>query len=220
MRQPGSRVLVVEDDAALAELLARVLREDGHEVERATPGRPPLLTSLDVEEALAHACDGAADLEERLRQCFREARPVSVGGGWHRSFALLLALSVALAPALAPALARAQDAGVPAPTTAPGRATELQEGAPAPYAGSLVDRERMGAIYAKRIAAELERDALRLSEQDARARQAAAEKERDSVKVGAGPSWGTLIGVGATALVVGLVLGVVGVVVVQDRAAR
>lgn len=123
-------------------------------------------------------------------------------------------LSVALS--LAPALARAD-----AP---PGRAVELQQcpaadgatpaaGCAVPYAGSLVDKERMGVILAKRIAAELERDALRLSEQDARARRDAAEQERDGR-----PSWGTLIGVTGAALVLGIVAGVVGVVVVQDRA--
>ena len=85
--------------------------------------------------------------------------------------------------------------------TVPGRATELQEGAPAPYTGSLVDRERMGVILAKRVAAELERDALRLEVLDARAKQAAAE-------AAGGPSWGVLIGVTATALVVGVAGGV------------
>lgn len=135
--------------------------------------------------------------------------------------ALRSALAVALSLALAvPALA--QDAG---PPPAPGRAVEIRacppyppdagECPPVPYSGSLVDRERMGAILSKRWAAEAERDALRLSEQDARARQQAAERERDS-----GVGWGVLIGVTGAALVVGVVLGVVGVVVVQDRAPK
>ena len=145
-----------------------------------------------------------------------------------RRLAGLLSVALALAPALALA-----DAGTPASipeggggqaaASPPGRAVELQQcpaadgrvpdgGCAVPYSGSLVDKERMGVILAKRIAAELECDALRLSEQDARARRDAAERERDGR-----PSWGALVGVAGAALVLGLVAGVVGVVVVQDR---
>lgn len=137
-----------------------------------------------------------------------------------------LAVILALAVAALPFSARAQDAGVEAP---PGRAVELEQcpaadgqvpdgGCSVPFKGSLVDRERMGAILAKRIAAEMERDAQRLLAQDAAAKQAAAELERDQVKAAKGPSWGVLIGVSATALVLGLVGGVVAALAIQDRA--
>lgn len=113
-----------------------------------------------------------------------------------RAIALLLALSVALAPAAA----RAQGTGAASP---PGRAVDLEAGQPAPYTGALLDRERVQAILAKRTAAELERDALRLEVQDARARQQAAEGERD-----ARVSWGAVLGVTGAALVLGVVGGV------------
>lgn len=108
-----------------------------------------------------------------------------------------LTITLALALALP---ARAQDAGATSP---PGRAVDLQEGQPAPYAGALLDRERLQVIVAKRTAAELERDALRLEVQDARARQQAAEGERDS-RV----SWGAVLGVTGAALVLGVAGGV------------
>jgi hypothetical protein len=62
----------------------------------------------------------------------------------------------------------------------------------------------MGAILAKRWAAEAERDALRLSEQDARAARDRAASERDQRA-----SWGVVLGVGGGALAVGLVAGLV-----------
>lgn len=146
-----------------------------------------------------------------------------------------IALCLSLSLAIAPVAARGKDAGIDwqavradiaaaagqapdAGTAPPGRAVELAEGQAAPYAGSLVDRERMGAIYAKRIAAELERDAVRLEVQDARARQAAAESERDRAKASKGPSWGTLFGVAGSALVLGVAGGIAAVLLIQDRA--
>jgi hypothetical protein len=87
-----------------------------------------------------------------------------------------------------------------------------------PYRGSLLDRQRVGTILAKRLAAESERDALRLEVQDARARQGQAEQERDAARAGQGPSWGTLIGVTGAALVLGIVGGVVATLAIQDRA--
>ena len=149
---------------------------------------------------------------------------------------------LALAVAALPVSALAQDAG----TSPPGRATEVApcdepgpplDGAPdqpcpgvghdahgveirrspgLPYRGTLVDRERMGAIYAKRIAAEMERDAQRLLAQDAAARQRAAEAERDAAQ--GRPSWGVLVGVTGAALVLGLVGGVAAALAIQDRA--
>jgi fatty acid desaturase len=143
----------------------------------------------------------ALDTHERLHEI--EARLAARRRARSAPGALLLALALAIAPVLAHA------------SEPPGRAVELQEGSAAPYTGALVDRERMGAILSKRIAAELERDALRLEVQDARARQAAAEQERSGR-----PSWGVVLGVGGAALVLGLVAGVVGVLAAQDRAAR
>lgn len=112
-----------------------------------------------------------------------------------RALAVILALSVALVPT-----ARAQDAGT---AEHPGRAVDLKEGQPAPYAGALLDRPRLEVILARRTAAELERDALRLEVTDARARQQAAEGER-----GSRVSWGVLLGVTGAALVLGVVGGV------------
>lgn len=171
-----TRVLVVDDDPMMAEI-TKALRDDGHDVELA---EPPSLTATIWEIHFHHARWRAAQTARLL--------------GWCRLLAIILALGLAM-PA-----ARAED---PAATRfvapAPGRAVELAEGQPAPYQGSLLDRERLQVILAKRVAAELERDALRLIEQDARALVAQAESR---------PQWATLLAVGAGCLVAGLAGGV------------
>ncbi len=123
-----------------------------------------------------------------------------------------LAILLSLALVAAPILARAEE-----PQQPPGRATELAEGQAAPYAGSLVDRERMGAILAKRIAAELERDAMRLDLQQAQHDRDVAAQKAAEAESARGPSWGVLIGVTATALVIGIAGGVAATLAIQDR---
>lgn len=67
MSEPGKRVLVVDDDVRTARLLARLLGEDGFEVELATDGaaaiarlsRSPLPDALVTDLRMPHA-DGVA----------------------------------------------------------------------------------------------------------------------------------------------------------------
>lgn len=67
MSEPGKRVLVVDDDVRTARLLARLLVEDGFEVELATDGaaaiarlsRSPLPDALVTDLRMPHA-DGIA----------------------------------------------------------------------------------------------------------------------------------------------------------------
>lgn len=109
-----------------------------------------------------------------------------------------IALTLALALVLAPALARADDP--------PGRAVELAEGQLAPYTGSLVDRDRMAAILAKRRAAELLADARTLEAQQAQADRDAANAR--AAKAESRPAWAVVFAVGAGCLVAGVAGGV------------
>jgi hypothetical protein len=121
-----------------------------------------------------------------------------------------LTVLLALALGLAPAVSRGDDP--------PGQSVELDAGAPAPFKGNLSDATRWAYVKSLRDRAEKERDAAVLEKADARARQSDAEAELAAVKASKPPNWGVLIGVTGAALVVGIALGVIGVVVVQDKA--
>lgn len=193
-----TRVLVVEDDPRMAEQLTQALRDDGHDVELAEPIKPPSLTATIWETHFHHARWRAAQTARLL--------------GWCRLLAIVLALGLALparAADPAPPPGRAVElgpceAGKPCPGEAPDDAGSLVLRLPdAPYRGSLVDRPRMEAIAQKREAAERLVAALSVLADDARAKQATAEQDRDSR-----PQWATLLAVGAGCLVAGLAGGV------------
>ena len=115
----------------------------------------------------------------------------------------LVAITLALALVSAPGLARAQDAG----TSPPGRSVDLEQGTPAPYTGALVDKERIGAILAKRVAAELEARALQLQVQEAASKRQDAENRAAAAE--SRPNIGVIIGATGGALVLGIVTGLV-----------
>lgn len=143
-----------------------------------------------------------------------------------RTLSVILALTVTALPVAV----RAQDSA-DAGTPPPGRAVELEQcpaadgtvpdgGCVVPFKGSLNDRERMGAIYAKRIAAELDRDALKVDLQQAKHERDEARVERDEIRASKPPSWGTFIGVVAGAVVVGLAGGIALTLAIQNRVGK
>lgn len=124
------------------------------------------------------------------------------------------ALAIALALGLALPARAADPVDLERCPAADGKVPE--GGCKIPFKGALCDDACAADIAKKRKAAEDEAKRLGLEVQAAQAAQGQADvRARDAE---GRPSWGTLIGVSGAALVVGIVAGVVGVVMVQDRA--
>jgi CheY-like chemotaxis protein len=113
----AARVLVVDDDAEMRELLERVLRRDGHSVAHATNGRDALCALTDgafdlvLTDLLMPEMDGIELIRELMVQS--PGTPVVVlsgadaGGGNLLRAARVFGAAVALEKAISPAAIRA-----------------------------------------------------------------------------------------------------------------